>query len=62
MSELEHCERCHCAAPSWESADFAEWHELISDDGEYLGLVCVGCLADEQLLLVHLQAAYAPSG
>jgi hypothetical protein len=50
----EHCYRCQCLAPSWESPAYAEWHEVISPEGEYLGVLCVGCLAGEDLALLEL--------
>ncbi len=52
----EHCYRCLCLAPSWESAAYAEWHEVISLEGEYLGVLCIGCLADEDLALLELES------
>jgi hypothetical protein len=50
----EYCHRCQCVAPSWESPTYAEWHEVISPQGEYLGVLCVGCLAGEDLALLEL--------
>jgi hypothetical protein len=53
MSAIEWCERCLAEA----SAADADWYVLISREGEYLGVVCAGCVADEDLLRLQLEAA-----
>jgi hypothetical protein len=58
-SMIDHCFRCLRLAPSWDSSEYLEWHELTSAAGEHLGLVCVDCLADEQLVAIHVQHAYS---
>jgi len=58
---IEHCERCLRLAPSWGSAGYAEWHELTDAQGRHLGLVCLSCLADGELLLLHAEVHYASS-
>jgi hypothetical protein len=54
---VEYCLRCLSDAPrdSWESAD---WLVLVTRDGEYLGIVCAGCIADEDLALVAAEELY----
>ncbi len=55
---LEHCYRCLSDAPgehAWESAD---WLVLLTRDGAYMGIVCSGCIADEDLALVDLEEPY----
>ena len=58
MAFLESCHCCQSIAPSWSSPDYAEWHLLSTPRGEVLGVVCVGCLVDEQQLLFELEAAF----
>jgi hypothetical protein len=54
---LEYCFRCLSDAPgdAWDSAD---WLVLLTRDGEYLGIVCAGCIADDELALVQLEELY----
>lgn len=63
MPAIEWCECCLSEAPSWSSAEYGEWVVLLARDGEYLGVVCAGCVADEELLVGELeQANAAPTG
>ena len=41
------------------SASYADWFVLLSHDGQYLGVACVGCVADEELLVLELEGALA---
>jgi hypothetical protein len=54
---LEYCFRCLSEAPhdAWDSAD---WLVLLTRDGDYLGIACVGCIADEDLALVAAEELY----
>jgi hypothetical protein len=55
---LEYCYRCLSDAPgadAWESAD---WLVLLTREGEYIGIVCSGCIADEDLAIVELEELY----
>jgi hypothetical protein len=55
---VEHCFRClsqTSGADGWQSPD---WIVLATVDGEYLGLVCVGCVADDELALIELEELY----
>jgi hypothetical protein len=56
---IDHCFRCQVLSPRWDSSEFLEWHELTTERGEHLGLLCAGCLADEHLVLIHVQDAYS---
>lgn len=56
MPAFEWCHRCLHPAPEWSSPEYREWHLVLTADGLYLGVVCVGCLADEELALVELAA------
>jgi hypothetical protein len=55
MSFLESCVCCASVAPSWSSAEYGDWVVLLSRRGEYLGVACVGCVADEELLVLVLE-------
>jgi hypothetical protein len=59
MSLLESCECCGSIAPSAAAAEYGEWFVLLSRSGEYLGVACVGCVADEELLVLELEAPIA---
>jgi hypothetical protein len=54
---LEHCFRCLSDAPedAWVASD---WLVLLTREGEYLGIVCAGCIADDELALLELQELY----
>lgn len=60
MSAIEWCECCLAEAPGWSTREYAEWVVLLAEDGAYLGVVCAGCVADEELLRAELEAS-APS-
>jgi hypothetical protein len=55
MSAIEWCERCLSAAPSWAEAEYGEWVVLSTRHGDCLGVVCAGCVADEELLALELE-------
>jgi hypothetical protein len=56
MRLIESCVCCASIAPS--SADeIGDWFVLLSRDGEYLGVACVGCVADEELLVLELESS-----
>jgi len=46
---LEFCTCCQAYAPAWDDPDYADWHIALTPDGEYLGVVCVGCHIDDEL-------------
>jgi hypothetical protein len=54
---VEYCLRCLSDAPhdAWDSA---EWLVLLTREGEFLGIVCAGCIADEDLALVEGEELY----
>ena len=56
MSAIEWCECCQAPAPSWSSSEYPQWHLLLTEQGEYLGIVCAGCLEDQELALLHAHA------
>jgi hypothetical protein len=55
MPAIEWCECCLAEAP----AASADWYVLTTREGEHLGVVCAGCVADEELMLLELEAARA---
>ena len=59
MSMVESCTCCASIAPRPMSASYADWFVLLSHDGQYLGVACVGCVADEELLVLELEGALA---
>jgi hypothetical protein len=61
MSTLEICHCCQAFAPAWSSPDYAEWHVVISADGELLGVVCAGCLIDDELIVIELDSSLQPA-
>ena len=56
---IESCACCASLAPSARSTSYADWFLLLSRDGEYLGVACVGCVADEELLVLELEGSLA---
>lgn len=59
MYAIEWCERCQSRAPAWSAGEYADWVVLLTPAGEYLGVVCTGCVADEELLARELEDALA---
>jgi hypothetical protein len=55
MNAIEWCERCLSEAPGPASPEYAEWLVLSTPDGEYLGIVCAGCIAEPELLALELE-------
>jgi hypothetical protein len=55
MQMIEWCERCLSEAPGPSSSEWTEWLVLSTPDGEYLGLVCAGCIAEPELLTLELE-------
>ncbi len=58
VSLFESCVRCASIASS-SSVELDDWLVLLSRDGEYLGVACVGCVADEELLVLELESSLA---
>jgi hypothetical protein len=58
MQLIESCLCCASIAPS-PASERRDWFVLLSRGGEYLGLACVGCVADEELLVLELEASLA---
>lgn len=54
---IESCACCASIAPSPASVGYADWFVLLSRDGDYLGVACVGCVADEELLVLGLEGS-----
>jgi hypothetical protein len=61
MSAIEVCHCCQTIAPAWSSPQYAEWHVVIAADGEFLGLVCIGCLGDDELIAIELESSLQPA-
>ncbi|HST32669.1 MAG TPA: hypothetical protein VLJ80_04010 [Solirubrobacteraceae bacterium] len=57
MNAIEWCERCLSEAPAESSPEYAEWLVLSTPCGEYLGIVCAGCIAEPELLALELEDA-----
>jgi hypothetical protein len=55
---LEHCFRCLSHTPAGDPLRSPDWLALVAREGEYLGIVCVGCVADEEIALIELEALY----
>jgi hypothetical protein len=56
MPAVESCHCCLALAPSWYSAEYErEWLVLSTPAGEYLGVVCSGCVADEELVSIDIE-------
>jgi hypothetical protein len=55
---VEHCFRCLSESPGADAWQSADWIVLTTTEGEYLGLVCVGCVADDELALIELEEVY----
>ena len=55
---VEYCFRCLSDAPGTMRWDSADWLVLLTREGEYLGIVCVGCIADEDLALIDAEELY----
>jgi hypothetical protein len=58
---LEICHCCQAFAPAWSSPEYAEWHIVITADGELLGVVCAGCLIDDELIAIELGSGLQPA-
>jgi hypothetical protein len=54
VNAIEWCERCLSEAPGSSSP---EWLVLSTAAGEYLGIVCAGCIAEPELLALELEDA-----
>jgi hypothetical protein len=59
MPFVESCICCASIAPLPDAAERADWIVLLSRGGELLGVACVGCLADEDLLVLELEDSLA---
>jgi hypothetical protein len=57
VNAIEWCERCLSEAPGESSPEYAEWLVLSTPGGEYLGIVCAGCIAEPELLAPELEDA-----
>lgn len=57
VNAIEWCERCLSEAPGEASPEYAEWLVLSTPGGEYLGIVCAGCIAEPELLALELEDA-----
>jgi hypothetical protein len=56
---LEHCDTCLAPAPGWDEPAYAEWHVGVDRDGSYLGVVCPGCFAGEEMAFLCVQVEEA---
>jgi hypothetical protein len=57
VNAIEWCERCLSEAPGESSPEYTEWLVLSTPGGEYLGIVCAGCIAEPELLGLELEDA-----
>jgi hypothetical protein len=57
VNAIEWCERCLSEATGPSSPEYAEWLVLSTPGGEYLGIVCAGCIAEPELLALELEDA-----
>jgi hypothetical protein len=57
MPAHETCHCCQALAPAWSSPEYVEWHVVCTARGEYLGVVCSGCLVDDELVLLELESS-----
>jgi hypothetical protein len=58
---LEHCARCQAYAPEWDDPDYADWHIVVTPDGEYLGVVCTACHIDDELTFAGVAETAPPA-
>lgn len=49
---IEHCIHCQAEAPPWDAAEYALWHLGVDERGVYIGVVCEGCFAGEDIVFV----------
>lgn len=56
MAMPETCHCCQALAPAWSLPDYAEWQIVTTAGGEYLGIVCAGCVGDHELILIELES------
>jgi hypothetical protein len=54
----EYCFHCLSGATEGDPLVSEDWLVLVTRDGEYLGVVCPGCVVDEELALIELEDAY----
>jgi hypothetical protein len=55
---VEYCLDCLAVAADGDPLDSPHWLVLVTRDGECLGVICAGCVADEELALVELEEVY----
>jgi hypothetical protein len=56
---LEHCEICLAPAPTWEEPEYLEWHLGVDREDSYLGVVCPGCFAGEEIVFLRVESEEA---
>jgi hypothetical protein len=61
VSFFDCCHGCLALVPEGSAPDCCDWHVLVGADGELLAIVCPGCVADDDLLVVELEASLAPA-
>jgi hypothetical protein len=54
----EYCFHCLSVATDGDPLQSEDWLVLVTRDGEYLGVVCSGCVVDEDLAVVELEELY----
>jgi hypothetical protein len=58
---IEVCHCCQAIAPAWSSPEYRDWQIVSGADGELLGVVCVGCLIDDELIVFELESLLQPA-
>jgi hypothetical protein len=58
---LEYCVCCQACGPPWNDPGYAEWHLVVTPDGDYLGVVCAGCHVDDELAFDGFPSESAPA-
>jgi hypothetical protein len=47
-SEAPFCQRCKRPAPPTTDHESLHWEALVSEGGEYLGVICPGCITGQE--------------
>jgi hypothetical protein len=55
---VEYCFDCLSVAAGGDPLGSDDWLALVTREGEYLGLACSGCIADDDLALMGLEDVY----
>ena len=58
----EYCVHCLSVSADVNPLQSADWLVLVTRGGDYLGVACPGCIADEDLTLLGLERALRTRG